>query len=455
MTSFYFRFGIIMSEKWRDINDPGPLFKPEPEPEGPKKLITGVDDSPAKEKEPLAKQYRFKDVSIVEPAQGFERNKPFDIEGEITPLGDKLTASKILLYPIGLYNNTEDNFVPGGIEADLDTSTNKGDLIETCFLPEGSDDGFFGDNTDAAVKEFQDYAIKQVRLQKNAGKTEIIDQTLNQQQSNGIVDRKTRDELDRWLQNGWIIPIPTLRRGDYDDTGVSNGKGKRETDDHHNGTPVVDAQQNLQKVDVYLGFTIDGWFDQHMYEAISQFQEAAEKGVFILNGQSTDVGTKLTGHRKGVCCQKTQKYLKTVVNQGGKVPKEASNRFDMDKAVAYLNSHVEPESTHKCATYVRLAILAGGIDINPNPVPAKDYGPYLLKYGFKAISGNSYDLSSDPVKGDVSVIQTYEGAKNPNGHITMLNGTNWVSDFNQTDMWSGPGYRENKPDFTIYRWENR
>ncbi len=57
-----------------------------------------------------------------------------------------------------------------------------------------------------------------------------------------------------------------------------------------------------------------------MYEALTQFQEAAERGVFILNGQSTDIGTKLTGHRKGVCCRKTQKYLKIVVEKGGKVP---------------------------------------------------------------------------------------------------------------------------------------
>jgi hypothetical protein len=320
-------------------------------------------------------------------------------------------ASKILLYPIGLYNGKEDSFVPGGIEAELDMSSNtfcgicdhlfdpeayandkdkpadatwklfvrakgaaaekpmeseqltfpkpskfvelrkghydedgasaynkpqsgddfklnevvkalQGDLIKTCFLPDGSDDGFFGDNTDAALKEFQNCAIKEVRLKRNAGKTETTDPALDMQQPDGVVAKKTRDELDRWLQNDWIIPIPTLRRGDYDDTGANNGKGKRGGDDHHKGTPVVDAQQNLQKVDVYLGFAIDGWFDQHMYEAITQFQEVAEKGIFILNGQSTDIGTKLTGHGKGVCCRKTQKYLKTVVDQGGKVPKD-------------------------------------------------------------------------------------------------------------------------------------
>lgn len=400
----------MSSESWHGINDPGTWKKPEPEPEE-KKPNTGLDDSPAKPPEPRAKEYRFKDVSIVEPAQGFERNKPFDIEGAIELLGDKLTASRILLYPIGLYNGQEDKFVPGGIEADLDTSTNKfcgtcnslfdprpysedsgkpadatwklfvradgataekpleseqltfpkpskfvelkkdhydedgastydkpqsgenfkpngvvkslqGDLIKTAFLPQGSDDGFFGDKTEAAVKKFQDYAIKSVRLKRKAGKTETTDTTLDQQQPDGIVGKKSRDELDRWLKNDWIKPIPTLRHGEYDDTGVSNGKGKRGTDDHHEGTPVVDAQKNLQSVDVYGGSAVDGWFFDKMKVAVKLLQAAAEKGEFIINGVLSDFGEKLTGHRKGDLCPKTQEYLQKLVDKGGKVPKD-------------------------------------------------------------------------------------------------------------------------------------
>ncbi len=308
-----------MSEPWRDINDPGPLFKPKPEPEEPKKLITGIDDSPAKEKEPLVKEYRFKDVGIVEPAQGFERNKPFDIEGEIELLGDKLSASKILLHPIGLYNGQEDEFVPACIEAELDTSTNKfcgtcdhlfdpdaytndsnkpadatwklfiraegaaaekpmeseqltfpkpskfvelrkghydengagtynkpqsgddfkpnevvkalqGDLIKTCFLPDASDDGFFGDDTDAAVKEFQDCAIKSLRLKRSAGKTETTDQMLDMQQSGGVVDKKSGMNLTdgckttgsfrfRYFAVGTTTtPVPTTAKGSAEAT---------------------------------------------------------------------------------------------------------------------------------------------------------------------------------------------------------------------------------------------
>jgi type VI secretion system Hcp family effector len=97
----------------------------------------------------------------------------------------------------------------------------------------------------------------------------------------------------------------------------------------------------------------------------------------------------------------------------------APSEYDIDKAVAYLNAHAGASSTGACAKYVRQSIKAGGIDINPNPIPAKDYGPYLQKYGFKSISGKNYDLLKDPIKGDIAVIQTYIGAKNNAGHMTI------------------------------------
>ena len=108
-----------MPQTWRDIDDHGVWRKPKSEETS--KPTTGYDDNPPPPREPLAKEYRFKDVSIVEPAQGFEKNKPFDMEGEIEPFDKSkpISASKILLYPIGVYNGQDDKFAPGGIEADL------------------------------------------------------------------------------------------------------------------------------------------------------------------------------------------------------------------------------------------------------------------------------------------------------------------------------------------------
>ena len=55
-----------------------------------------------------------------------------------------------------------------------------------------------------------------------------------------------------------------------------------------------------------------------------------------------------------------------------------------------------------------------------------------------------------PKAGDVVVIQPYTGGRT-HGHIAMYDGTSWVSDFVQNDMWGGPGYRKNQPSKTIYR----
>jgi hypothetical protein len=344
------------------------------------------------------------------------------------------------------YNKDQsgDNFKPNNVLKKLQQ-----DLITISFLPKGSDDGFFGDQTDKAVKEFQDYAIKLVRMKRSLGKTENTNSGLDQESPDGIVGEKTRDELDKWLSNGWIKPVPTLRHGEYDDTGVDNGKGKRGTDDHHQGTPVVEAQNNLQKVGVYSDGAVDGWFYDKMLDAVKQFQDAATQGKFIINEVLTDIGEILSGHQKGEHCAKTQEYLKKVVDKGGKVPVKA-NTFDIDKAIDYLNENaVPPYGERKCATHVRKGIFAGGIDITPHPVPGKDYGPYLEKYGFKEVSANLYN----PVKGDIIVMQSFQGASDPFGHIEMYSGTKWISDFIQDDLYPGSKFKENKAEYHIYRWK--
>jgi uncharacterized protein (TIGR02594 family) len=195
-------------------------------------------------------------------------------------------------------------------------------LITMGFLEKNTDDGYFGDSTDKAVREFQDYAIKSDRMKRKVGKIEKAEKVLDQQASDGIVGKKTADEIDLWLRKDWVKPIPVYRKGEYDDKGVSNGKGKKGTDDHHAGTPIVAAQEDLQKVGLYQEFLIDGWFHDHLYEAVKQFQEAAQDGKFLINDVLTDIGKKLTNYREGIFCPQTQDFLKTVVEKKGKVAKE-------------------------------------------------------------------------------------------------------------------------------------
>lgn len=118
--------------------------------------------------------------------------------------------------------------------------------------------------------------------------------------------------------------------------------------------------------------------------------------------------------------------------------------WNKEAAVSYLRSHALGHSHSECAKFTRLAILAGGVKV-PNTDYAKDYGAELLRAGFSELPSGSTLLS-----GDVAVIQPYSGG-NGIGHMTMYDGTQWISDFVQKSMYPGPGYRKMQPSFKIYR----
>ena len=134
--------------------------------------------------------------------------------------------------------------------------------------------------------------------------------------------------------------------------------------------------------------------------------------------------------------------------------------FDIDKSVKTLTTNYpypkDPTARwgkHICATFVRLALEGGGLNTTKNPIHprnAKDYGPFLISRGFAEVEKKGYV----PQKGDIAVIQNYKGGS-PAGHITMYTGGHWGSDFKQTDMWSGPGFRKSKPDYVIYRFSGK
>ena len=128
-------------------------------------------------------------------------------------------------------------------------------------------------------------------------------------------------------------------------------------------------------------------------------------------------------------------------------PQAGKSHLDVDEAVAELIKNVQQTSIGKCATFVRMALLAGGVDIRPPIAKAKDYVNVLdSKYGFQPIAGENYV----PLKGDVSVIQPRPGG-NPAGHICMFSGVQWISDFKQHEMYSGALYIATRPPFRIFR----
>jgi hypothetical protein len=118
--------------------------------------------------------------------------------------------------------------------------------------------------------------------------------------------------------------------------------------------------------------------------------------------------------------------------------------WNVNNAVEHLNSNANSASLGRCAHYVRLAILAGGVNVAPT-VSAKDYGDRLTSAGFTLVQGA-------PRAGDVAVIQPIPG--HPHGHMTMYNGTQWVSDYKQPAAYGyypSSSYRQQQPPVAIYR----
>ena len=127
-------------------------------------------------------------------------------------------------------------------------------------------------------------------------------------------------------------------------------------------------------------------------------------------------------------------------------PASSGVAIDLDAAIKHLKDNAQPKSLGYCARYVRQAINAGGLILSSQPGSAKNYGTPLTAAGYTALPAANYV----PAKGDVFVMQQ-TSVEQQHGHIAMFDGTIWISDFKQRDMWGGPTARKVKPAYVIYR----
>ena len=116
-------------------------------------------------------------------------------------------------------------------------------------------------------------------------------------------------------------------------------------------------------------------------------------------------------------------------NVTAKATVKACKCFDVAAFVKALDTNAKGRaiSTGKCGQYVGMALVAGGAT-TVGSHNGGDYGPYLIKAGFGAVSANGYS----PQAGDVVIFAPT--ATHPYGHSAGYDGKQWVSDFLQ----SGP-----------------
>ena len=138
-----------------------------------------------------------------------------------------------------------------------------------------------------------------------------------------------------------------------------------------------------------------------------------------------------------------------------------SNTWNVNRALAALRGNARVKSSGYCARYVRMAIEAGGISTAGRPGSAYLYKGYLPRIGFNFVTktyGRELQRrwSSQQAKpGDIAVMD-----HGKHGHICMWDGSRWISDFFQNNMWvySGEGqcylYRFNGQIDTSKDWNN-
>ena len=135
--------------------------------------------------------------------------------------------------------------------------------------------------------------------------------------------------------------------------------------------------------------------------------------------------------------------------------------WDKAKSIAHLRANAKPPyGVGMCATYVRQALEAGGLDVpQTGSGSAKDYGPRLIAVGFKLVPAPYIAYEA----GDVAVIDGFmkeaaEGIKknHPDGHLALYDGSDWISDFKQEGSTPYPGsdYINAAPRFLIYRYQS-
>lgn len=106
---------------------------------------------------------------------------------------------------------------------------------------------------------------------------------------------------------------------------------------------------------------------------------------------------------------------------------------------------------HYCGRAIRMAMEAGGLSTKGRPQYGGDYGDYLLKHGWERISSSQTQFQP----GDICVSHGI-GRMNKNGHhmghISMYDGSRWVSDYVQSGWKQFKNAKEGTNTF-FYRYK--
>jgi len=169
------------------------------------------------------------------------------------------------------------------------------------------------------------------------------------------------------------------------------------------------------------------------------------------SGNQGGATTKETGQTQSQTTGSTPKTTTSTAATSSTATPEKPVALDKQKFAQQLDDQT-PKGTKsggKCATYVRKAMEAGGLDTSGHPVDAGNYGPLLTKLGAVRVAGTG-DLSGYKHQiGDIAVFDIND--THQSGHIAGYDGHQWVSDWKQGTFIP---YKDQShvPPYTIYRF---
>lgn len=200
-----------------------------------------------------------------------------------------------------------------------------------------------------------------------------------------------------------------------------------------------------RRIATQKGHTIEGLISGAWLGGVGGVRRYLHRGRNSTDGGTTvgeriRIGDTLHINTRDFSSENNNKSLTLDVNSAKQTMQYLPN-FNIKKSNPSQWTKKSPTSSgHNCGKAVRLYIEALGIPTNGHPTYGGDYGPFLLKTGWNQISPDS-----EFQFGDVCV--TKGQGKNKEGHISMYNGQQWVSDYIQNSpfvySWAKAGTNTN------------
>lgn len=235
-----------MAKEVHDINEPGVWRSRDkssssgtssPPPPAP------VSDEIPKKEDP---HFRITSLEIEEPEDGFQHNRPFTVAGAVDWIRIRKANASVFIEPFGLYNGIVDNFLPGGVKAEIQRDGTFRAEIKRLFEP---------DNW-AREKDKPKDARWQLFVRADAS---VAESSFESPKLTFPRQPKT---------------LVSLRRGHYDDNGAQEYKKQKDAEDYVSGSRVLKLQKNLNSFNYNAGEP-DGFFGEQTEKALTLFQKHA------------------------------------------------------------------------------------------------------------------------------------------------------------------------------------